>query len=91
MAKKCAAFWKHTNIRGDNRVFPCCRYKAPVTTFKGSLEDVLQSKEYVKLRNTDVSTLWECSKCMYEEKNGKESLRQHMNKEYDTNTVGLEY
>ena len=88
---KCAAFWKHTNIRGDNRVFPCCRYKAPVTTFKGSLEDVLHSEEYVKLRNTDVSTLWECSKCMYEEKNGKESLRQRMNKEYDTNTVGLEY
>ena len=88
---KCAAFWKHTNIRGDNRVFPCCRYKAPVTTFKGSLEDVLQSEEYVKLRNTDVSTLWECSKCMYEEKNGKESLRQRMNKEYDTDTVGLEY
>lgn len=41
---KCAAFWKHTNIRGDNRVFPCCRFKAPVTTFKGSLDDVLHSE-----------------------------------------------
>lgn len=88
---KCAAFWKHTNIRGGNRVFPCCRFKTPVQEFDGNLDNILHSTEYEKLRNTDVSTLWHCSKCMREEENGKESLRQRFNKEYDTDTVELKF
>lgn len=89
--KKCAAFWKHTNVRGDNRVFPCCRFKKPVDTFKGSLEDILISDVYEELRNTDVSKMPECAKCMYEEHKGRKSLRQKFNEAYDTDTVGLEY
>lgn len=88
---KCAAFWKHTNIRGDNKIFPCCRFKSPIATFDGNLEQVLHIKEYEDLRNTDVSKLPQCSKCMYEEENGKESLRQRFNAEYDTNSVGIEF
>ena len=88
---KCAAFWKHTNIRGDNKIFPCCRFKSPIATFDGNLEQVLHIKEYEDLRNADVSKLPQCSKCMYEEENGKESLRQRFNAEYDTDTVGLEF
>jgi len=89
--KKCSAFWKHTNVRGDNRVFPCCRFKKPVDTFKGSLEDILISDVYEELRNTDVSKMPECAKCMYEEHKGRKSLRQKFNEAYDTDTVGLEY
>jgi len=88
---KCSAFWKHTNIRGDNRIFPCCRFKEPVATFNGNISEILQSPEYEKLRNTDVSTLWQCKKCMHEENNGRKSLRQEFNEQYDTDTVGLEF
>lgn len=89
--KKCAAFWKHTNVRGDNRIFPCCRFKQPVDTFDGKLENILASDAYEKLRNADVSQMPECAKCMYEEDNGRKSLRQKFNEEYTTDTVGLEY
>ena len=60
--KKCAAFWKHTNLRNSDKVFPCCRFKQPV-----------------------------CAKCMYEEDNGKKSLREKFNETYDMETIGLEY
>jgi MoaA/NifB/PqqE/SkfB family radical SAM enzyme len=88
---KCAAFWKHTNIRGDNRVFPCCRFKTPVDTFDGNIEKVLHSEAYERLRLTDVTTLPQCSKCMHEEANGKKSLRQEFNEQYDTDSVELEF
>ena len=91
MATKCAAFWKHTNIRGDNRVFPCCRFKTPIATFDGDLEQVLHIKEYEDLRNADVSKLSQCSKCMHEEANGKKSLRQEFNEQYDTDSIGIEF
>jgi MoaA/NifB/PqqE/SkfB family radical SAM enzyme len=89
--KTCAAFWKHTNIRGDNRIFPCCRFKSPIATFDGNLEKVIHIKEYEDLRNADVSKLPQCSKCMYEEENGKKSLRQEFNEQYDTDNVGIEF
>jgi sulfatase maturation enzyme AslB (radical SAM superfamily) len=60
--KKCAAFWKHTNLRNSDKVFPCCRFKQPVG-----------------------------AKCMYEEDNGKKSLREKFNETYDMETIGLEY
>tara|TARA_B110000091_G_C13797839_1_gene468726 strand:+ start:2157 stop:2426 length:270 start_codon:yes stop_codon:yes gene_type:complete len=86
---KCAAFWKHTNLRNNNKIYPCCRFKTPVQSFDGNIENVLHSDTYKKLRNTDVSKLSDCSKCMYEEANGKHSLRQTFNEEYDTDTVEL--
>lgn len=88
---KCAAFWKHTNLRNNNKIYPCCRFKTPVQSFDGNIENVLHSDTYKKLRNTDVSKLSDCSKCMYEEANGKHSLRQTFNEEYDTDTVELKY
>ena len=47
---KCAALYNHTNIRGGNRVYPCCRYKTPIQSFDGDVGNMLQSKQYVKLR-----------------------------------------
>lgn len=91
MAKTCAAFYKHTNLRAGNRVFPCCRFKTPVAEFDGNLSDILTSQQYENLRNIDVTDLPGCAKCMHEEANGKESLREWFNKTYDTNTVELEY
>ena len=88
---KCAAFWKHTNIRGGNNVYPCCRFKAPVATFRGNISEILHSPQYERLRNTDVSTMWECSKCMHEEANGRKSLRQEFNEKYDTDIVELKF
>lgn len=88
---KCAAFWKHTNIRGDNRVFPCCRFKHPVMNYNGNIQEILESDVYKKLRDSDVSQMPECSKCMYEEANGKKSLRQEFNEKYDTDTVELKF
>jgi sulfatase maturation enzyme AslB (radical SAM superfamily) len=89
--KKCAAFWKHTNLRNNNNIFPCCRFKRPVGIFNGNVSEILHSDAYKKLRATDVSTIPECSKCMYEEENGKKSLRQKFNEKYDTETIGIEF
>ena len=86
---KCAAFWKHTNIRNNNKIYPCCRYKTPVATFDGDVEGILHSKVYDELRQADY--LEGCSKCYYEEAQGKESLRERFNAEYDTDTVELKY
>ena len=88
---KCAAFWKHTNIRGDNRIFPCCRFKSPVAVFDTSISNILESDVYEKLRQSDVSKMPECSKCMHEEANGKKSLRQEFNEKYDTDSVELKF
>jgi sulfatase maturation enzyme AslB (radical SAM superfamily) len=93
METKCAAFWHHTNIRSDNRVFPCCRFKDPVDTFDGDVSPILFSNSYENLReqsNNNVPIAG-CEKCYYEESLGKESLRQKFNKEYDTETVSLEF
>ena len=89
--KKCAAFWKHTNLRNSDKIFPCCRFKTPVGTFDGNVSKILHSDTYAKLRETDVATLSACAKCMYEEDNGKKSLREKFNETYDMETIGLEY
>ena len=89
--KKCAAFWKHTNLRNSDKIFPCCRFKTPIGTFDGNVSKILHSDTYAKLRETDVSTLSACAKCMYEEDNGKKSLREKFNETYDMETIGLEY
>lgn len=89
--KKCAAFWKHTNLRNSDNIFPCCRFKQPVGVFDGNVSEILHSDVYNKLRLTDVSTLPACAKCMYEEDNGKKSLREKFNETYDMETIGLEY
>lgn len=89
--KTCAAFWNHTNLRNNDRVFPCCRFKEPVQKFNGDLNTVLLSKEYDILRNSNVENLPQCSKCMHEEQLGKESLREKFNKQYSTNEIKLKH
>jgi hypothetical protein len=70
----CSAFWNHTNIRSGDRVFPCCRFKQPVQSFNGNVDDILHSVEYHKLRQESLNGVLNpnCEKCYYEEKNGKE-------------------
>ena len=46
----CSAFWHHTNIRSDNRVFPCCRFKYPVANFDGDINKILTLPVYEELR-----------------------------------------
>lgn len=89
----CSAFWVHTNIRPDNRIFPCCRYKTSVAKFTGNVDAILHTEEYVKLRNDSLEGVYNpnCEKCYYEESQGKESLRERFNKEYATDTVELKY
>jgi organic radical activating enzyme len=89
----CSAFWNHTNIRGGNRVFPCCRYKTPVQTFDGDLEKVLHSKEYESLRSDSLNGIRNsnCEKCYYEESLNKKSTRQWFNENYQCNSVELKY
>lgn len=89
---KCAALYNHTNIRGGNRVYPCCRYKQPLQTFDGDVNKVLNSYSYNKLRH-DMMEGWlpECAKCKHEEDAGKESLRQWFNKNYTTDEIKLRY
>lgn len=89
MTSKCAAFWKHTNIRNSNKIYPCCRYKTPVATFDGDVEGILHSEVYQTLRESVY--LEGCAKCYYEESQGKQSLRQRFNEEYDTDIVELKY
>jgi organic radical activating enzyme len=89
----CSAFWNHTNIRGGNRVFPCCRYKTPIQTFDGDLENVLHSEEYGLLRANSLNNIKNsnCEKCYYEESLGKKSTRQEFNENYSGDSVELKY
>lgn len=89
----CSAFWNHTNIRGGDRIFPCCRFKQPVAEFDGNLGKVLMIPEYQNLRQKSQSGEFipECSKCYMEESLGKKSLRQEFNETYDTNSIELKY
>ena len=88
---KCAALYNHTNIRGGNRVFPCCRYKTPIQTFNGDVDSVLHSEQYNQLRENWSINDPNCAKCMHEEILGKQSLRQRFNEEYSTESVELKY
>lgn len=93
MESKCAAFWKHTNVRSDNKIFPCCRFKESVDDFTGDLIHILNSDAYKELRNKSLNgeAIRGCEKCYYEERNGKKSLRQKFNEDYTTDTVELEF
>lgn len=90
---KCAAFWKHTNIRPGNRIYPCCRFKKSIAQFDGNLETILDSQEYKELRRASENNEWisGCEKCYYEESIGHKSLRQEFNEKHDANEVGIEY
>ena len=85
--KTCAAFYKHTNVRSGNRIFPCCRYKEPVAVFDGNLNKILDLPEMQKLRETPVEDNPNCAKCIHEETLGKNSLRALFNAEYDSEDV----
>lgn len=87
---KCAAFWHHTNIRNDNKVFPCCRFKTPIQEFDGDVVNILNSKQYKALREHE-GPIAGCAKCDYEESKGVRSLRQKFNEEYDTETISLNF
>jgi sulfatase maturation enzyme AslB (radical SAM superfamily) len=93
METNCSAFWNHTNIRNDNNIFPCCRYKTPVAKFTGDVVTILNSQEYKKLREDSSNSVYNtnCQKCYYEERLGKKSLRQQFNEEYTTDTVSLKF
>lgn len=93
MSTKCAAFWHHTNLRSDNKIFPCCRYKESIMTFEGNISEVLTSKVYEDLRNrvSNGEYLSGCQKCYQEEACGKKSLRKKFNEEYDTDNISLKY
>ena len=71
----CSALYSHTNIRGGNRVYPCCRYKTPIQTFNGDVGSILHSEEYAELRENFTIDDPNCAKCKHEESLGKESLR----------------
>lgn len=93
MNKTCAAFWKHFNLRSNDEIYPCCRFKRKIGTFDGDLEKVLLSKEFEDLRHKSSSgvAIPECAKCFYEEDNGIKSIRQQINERYNADKVGLEY
>lgn len=86
----CAAFWHHTNIRNDNNIFPCCRFKTPIQKFDGDVVNILNSAEYKALREHE-GPIAGCAKCDYEESLGKKSLREQFNEQYDMETVKLEF
>lgn len=88
---KCAALYNHTNIRGGNRVYPCCRYKTPIQAFDGDVNKILHSDEYNKLRNNFSIDDPNCAKCKHEESLGKPSLREWFNKTYSTSDTELKY
>jgi sulfatase maturation enzyme AslB (radical SAM superfamily) len=89
----CSAFWNHTNIRGGDRVFPCCRFKQSIQTFDGDVAAVLHTAEYDRLRQDSINevAIPECQKCYMEEELGKKSLRQEFNEQYGTDTIELKF
>lgn len=88
----CSALYNHTNVRGGNRIYPCCRYKTPIQKFDGDVGNILHSEEYKKLRR-DMESDWlpGCGKCKHEEDLGVESLREKFNDRYDSGTPQLRY
>jgi len=90
---KCSAFWKHTNIRSGNRVYPCCRFKYSIDTFDGDVANVLHSEAYKELREQSLAgeRISGCEKCYYEESIQHKSLRQEFNEKYDTDSVELKF
>ena len=90
---KCAALYNHTNIRGGDRVYPCCRFKSSIQWFDGDVDKVLHSYSYNLLRSRMESgeKLPECAKCWHEEQLGKQSLREWFNKNYSTDEIKLRY
>lgn len=91
--QRCAALYNHTNLRGGDRIFPCCRFKNSIQQFDGDVDKILHSKEYKLLRKRMESgeKLLECAKCWHEESLGKQSLRQWFNQNYDTDEIKLRY
>ncbi len=88
----CSALYNHTNVRGGNRIYPCCRYKTPIQKFDGNVGNILHSEQYKKLRQ-DMESNWlpGCGKCKQEEELGVESLRQKFNAKYDPALPKLKY
>jgi len=89
----CSAFWKHANVRSNDEVFPCCRFKYPIQKFDGDLDSTLHSEEYNELRKKNSSGLKidGCQKCYYEESIGAYSLRNWFNDNYESDYVTLEF
>jgi sulfatase maturation enzyme AslB (radical SAM superfamily) len=89
----CSALYNHSNIRGGNRVYPCCRFKQSIQHFDGDVDNILESYSYNLLRSRMLSgeRLPECAKCWHEEDLGKESLRQWFNKTYASDEIKLKY
>lgn len=89
----CAAFWKHTNVRPGNKIFPCCRFKEPIQEFDGDLSTILDTQAYELLREKSLAgvKMDECQKCYYEESIGKHSLRNWFNENYECGDVKLEF
>ena len=85
----CSALYHHINVRGDNRIFPCCRFKKSIAKFDGNLS--LNIPEYDDLRKNFHKKLPECKKCFDEEKSGIKSLRQEFNERYDCEEIKLEH
>tara|TARA_S200002703_G_scaffold158102_2_gene167613 strand:+ start:1492 stop:2481 length:990 start_codon:yes stop_codon:yes gene_type:complete len=86
----CAALYHHTNLRSDNRIYPCCRYKTQLQTFDGDVDAILHSDQYNKLRESWTIDDPNCAKCKYEEQQiGKTSLRESFNESYDVDNVEL--
>ena len=75
---KCSAFWKHTNLRPGDRIYPCCRFKNSIADFNGDIENILSIPEYKELRRASLAgeKINGCEKCYYEESIGHKSLRE---------------
>ena len=89
---KCSALYNHTNIRSDNRIFPCCRFKRSIAKFNGDVDQILTSLEYDELRKRfEKEKISECSKCWDEENNGIKSLREEFNEQYTCDEIKLRH
>ena len=88
---KCAALYTQANIRSNNVVYPCCRFKKPIGVTDGNLKNILNSKMYVEARKKFEKDkgLIECSRCLHEEKIGIRSYRQYFNEKYSTKETKL--
>ena len=89
----CSAFWNYVNVRPGNRVYPCCRFKNPVTKFDGDVDAVMQGAAYEELRQKSIAGVCipECQKCYDEEALGLISLRNELNEKYNADTPQVRF
>lgn len=81
----CAAPWVHLFGFGDDKIYPCCKSKAPVGSIqKNSIKEIWNSPEIREMRTKMLKgeKISSCETCYLNENRWNDSYRKTFNKKY---------